>query len=318
MMNDFKYSHLLESCNLCPHKCGINRLKSSAGFCRASGVPEISTVIAHYGEEPPLSGNKGSGTIFFKHCNMNCSYCQNYQISQECDNLKLKNEHIIKLEDCMLDLQAQGCHNINLVSPTIWVPHIMDALSTVRAKENGLTIPSVYNSGGYENPETIKMLEGFIEIYMPDMRYSENESAYKYSGVKNYVENNHKSLIEMYRQVGGLKTDANGIAVSGLMIRLLILPGISGEIKKSLDFINQELSTDVYISIMSQYEPLYKAYSYPEINRLINQDEYDRIVDYADRLGFYNGAIQDFEGDAEGKDLFTPDFESDEVFKYKK
>jgi len=318
MVNDFKYSHFLESCTLCPHKCGVNRLKSSDGFCRASGVPEISTGLAHFGEEPPVSGDKGSGTIFFKHCNMSCVYCQNYQISQECDNLILKSEQTIKLEDCMLDLQAQGCHNINLVSPTIWVPHIMNALSTARTRENGLTIPVVYNSGGYENPETIKMLEGFIEIYMPDMRYSENESAYKYSGVKNYVENNRKSLIEMYRQVGGLKTDENGIAVSGLMIRLLILPGIAGEIKKSLDFIKYELSTDVYISIMSQYEPLYKASGYPEINRLINLDEYDRIVDYADKLGFYNGAIQDFEDDAEGKDLFTPDFESEGVFKYKK
>ena len=318
MITDFKYSHLLESCTLCPHKCRVNRFESRKGFCRASSVLEISTMLPHYGEEPPVSGDKGSGTIFFKHCNMGCVYCQNFQISQECDNLTLKKEHTLKLEDCMLNLQDLGCHNINLVSPTIWVLHIIDALDTVKSKENGLIIPVIYNSGGYEDPRTIKLLEGFIEIYMPDIRYSGNESAYKYSGVKNYVENNRKSLIEMYRQVGGLKTDNNGIAVRGLIIRLLILPGNADEIKKSLDFIKSELSTDVYISIMSQYEPLYKAFCYPEINRLINRDEYNRIVDYADKLGFYSGAIQEFEEHIEEKDLFRPDFESDDVFKFKK
>jgi putative pyruvate formate lyase activating enzyme len=318
MVYDTKYSHLLESCALCPHKCRINRFKSSKGFCRASGDLEISTFLPHYGEEPPVSGNKGSGTIFFKHCNMHCVYCQNYQISQEYGSLALKNDPIVKLEDCMLALQALGCHNINLVSPTIWVPHILDALSAIKSKEDGLKIPVVYNSGGYEDPMTIKMLEGFVEIYMPDIRYSENETSYRYSGINNYVENNRKSLLEMYRQVGRLKTDKNGIAVHGLMIRLLILPGNADEVKKSLDFIKSELSTDVYISIMSQYAPLYKASSHPEINRLINRDEYNRIVDYADKLGFYNGAIQEFEEHIEEKDLFKPDFESDAVFKYKK
>jgi putative pyruvate formate lyase activating enzyme len=318
MVTDFKYSHLLESCTLCPHKCRVNRFKSRKGFCSASSIMEISTRLPHYGEEPPISGNKGSGTIFFKHCNMKCVYCQNFQISQEYDSLSLKNGGTAKLEDYMLKLQNLGCHNINLVSPTIWIPHIIDALSSVRTKENGLTIPAVYNSGGYEDPETVKLLEGFIEIYMPDMRYSRNESAYKYSGVKNYVENNRKSLIEMYRQVGGLKTDDNGIALRGLMVRLLILPDNVNEIKGSLDFIKYELSTDVYISIMAQYKPLYKALNHPEINRLINYDEYTKIVHYAEKLGFYSGAIQEFEEHAQEKDLFMPDFENKDVFKFKK
>jgi putative pyruvate formate lyase activating enzyme len=318
MVTDFKYSHLLENCTLCPHKCGVNRFKSRKGFCKASNVMEISTMLPHHGEEPPVSGDKGSGTIFFKYCNMRCVYCQNFQISQECSSLPLKNEDAAKLGDCMLKLQNLGCHNINLVSPTIWSLHIIDALSTVRTKENGLTIPVIYNSGGYEDPETIKLLEGFIDIYMPDMRYSRNESAYKYSGVKNYVENNHKSLIEMYRQVSGLKTDKNQIAISGLMVRLLILPDNVSEIKESLDFIKYELSTDVYISIMSQYRPLYRAPSYPEINRLINYKEYTKIVNYAEKLGFYSGAIQEFEEHAGEKDLFIPDFENNDVFKFKK
>jgi len=318
MRADFKYSYLLESCALCPHKCRINRFESTKGFCGASNVMEISSILPHFGEEPPISGNKGSGTIFFQHCNMRCVYCQNFQISQEYHDLIPKNNNKLKLEDCMLELQEMGCHNINLVSPTIWIVHIIDALNTLRLRKKGLGIPVIYNSGGYEDPEMIKRLDGFINIYMPDVRYSRNESAYKYSGVKNYVDNNHKSLIEMYRQVGGLKTDKKGIALSGLMIRLLILPGNSDEIIETLDFLKYELSTDVYISIMAQYKPLYKAFSYPEINRPINHDEYSKIVSYAEKLGFFNGAIQEYEEPGEEKNLFLPDFKKKDVFEFKK
>lgn len=318
MRADFKYSYLLENCTLCPHKCRINRFENTKGFCRASSKMEISTIMPHFGEEPPISGIKGSGTIFFKHCNMKCVYCQNFQISQEHNDLFSRKTDELKLEDCMLELQEKGCHNINLVSPTIWTVHIIDALDSLRTREKEITIPVVYNSGGYEDPKTIKLLEGFINIYMPDIRYSRNESAYKYSGVKNYVENNRKSLIEMYRQVGGLKTDKNGIALGGLMVRLLILPDHAGEIIETLDFIKHELSTDVYLSIMSQYQPLYKAFSYPEINRPINHDEYSKIVSYAQKLGFFNGAIQGYEEHEEKNDLFVPDFNKKDVFKFKK
>ena len=318
MSVDFKYSYLLENCTLCPHRCRINRFKSTKGFCRASSKMEISTILPHFGEEPPISGNKGSGTIFFKHCNMRCVYCQNFQISQEYNDLFSKKKNTFKLEDCMLELQEMGCHNINLVSPAIWTVHIIDALSSLRTREKGLSVPVIYNSGGYEDHETIKLLEGFINIYMPDIRYSRNESAYKYSGVKDYVENNRQSLIEMYSQVGGLKTDKKGIAVSGLMVRLLILPENTDEIIETLDFIKHELSTDVYISIMSQYKPLYKAFRYPEINRPINHDEYSKIVSYAEKLGFFNGAIQGYEEPEKDKDLFTPDFNKKDVFKFKK
>lgn len=318
MAADFKYSSILESCTLCPYNCRTDRFKNNNGFCRASSVMEISCILPHFGEEPPISGTKGSGTIFFKHCNMRCVYCQNFQISQENDKPFLKNDAMPNLDECMLELQKRGCHNINLVSPTIWSAHIIDSLNSLRTKETGLDIPVIFNSGGYENPDTIKMLEGFINIYMPDIRYSRNESAYKYSGIKNYVENNRRSLIEMYRQVGGLKTDKNGIAISGLIIRLLILPGIAHEVTESLDFIRNELSADVYISIMTQYKPLYKALHYPEINRLINQDEYNSIVDYAEKLGFYHGAFQEYEEIEKEKDLFVPDFNNKDIFKFRK
>ncbi|MDD5659863.1 MAG: radical SAM protein, partial [Actinomycetota bacterium] len=176
----------------------------------------------------------------------------------------------------------------------------------------------VFNSGGYEDAKIIKMLNGFIEIYMPDLRYNNDDHAYKYSGIKNYVENSRKSLIEMYSQVGGLKTNKDGIAVSGLMVRLLILPNDIGGVKKSLDFIKYELSTDIYLSIMAQYHPLYKSNRFPEMNRRINYHEYAEIIRYAQKLGFDNGAFQDYDDMKAEKDLFIPDFRDDKVFGYKK
>ncbi|MCL4378191.1 MAG: radical SAM protein [Actinobacteria bacterium] len=311
------YLNLLKKCILCPHKCRVNRLERQKGFCRASHIIKISSAMPHYGEEPPISGIRGSGTIFFGHCNMKCVYCQNYQISQEYKENDFMTPDIEELAGIMINLQKTGCHNINFVSPTIWTAQIIEALKIARNKK-GLTIPAVFNCGGYENPKIIKILKGFIEIYMPDIRYSNNDIAYKYSGIKNYVENNRKSLIEMYSQVGALETDKKGIAVKGLMIRLLILPENTGEVKKSLDFIKNELSTDVYISIMAQYHPLYKAKGFPEINRRINYTEYNEIVKYAQKLGFRNGFIQDFENLNMKEDLFIPDFDKKEVFKYKK
>ena len=311
------YLNLLKSCVLCPHKCKVNRLADEIGFCGALSDIEISSALPHYGEEPPISGSRGSGTIFFGHCNMKCVYCQNFQISQEFKENTFMVLTIPELADIMVKLQKLGCHNVNYVSPTIWIPQIIEALKIARSEKN-LTIPAGFNSGGYENPEIIKMLKGFIEIYMPDMRYNNDSNAYKYSGVKNYTENNKKSLIEMYSQVGGLKTGKSGVAQRGLMVRLLIMPNNIGEVKKSLDFIKNELSTDVYISIMAQYHPLYKAHSFPELNRRINHNEYIEIINYAEKLGFSNGAFQDYENTEAGEDLFIPDFNSEDVFRYKK
>jgi len=313
------FLNLLKKCTLCPHKCKVNRLQKEKGYCKALDEVLISSYLAHFGEEPPISGENGSGTIFFGYCNMKCVYCQNFQISQEFSYDDFKKINIQDLSKIMILLQEKGCHNINLVSPTIWIPHIIESIKLAREKNN-LKIPIVYNCGGYENPKIIKLLKGFIQIYMPDIRYSDDENAYKFSKIKNYVENNQKSLIEMYNQVGPLKINKKGIAIKGLMIRLLIMPNNVSGVKKSLDFIKNELSTDVYISIMAQYNPLYKAKFYPEINRKISYKEYNEIIKYAEKLGFSNGAIQEFEGlnQQNMEDLFIPDFKSENIFKYKK
>mgnify|MGYP005863373205 CR=1 FL=1 len=300
---------ILKNCVLCPHKCRVNRKIGQTGFCKAKDIPVVSSVMAHHGEEPPISGTKGSGTIFFSYCNMSCIYCQNYQISQEHFGSLFS---INKLSKSMLSLASQGCHNINLVSPTIWIPQIVKAYFD--AKKHGLSIPLVYNTGGYERARIIKMLNGIINIYMPDIRYSSNIMAKKYSGIENYVENSRKSILEMYRQVGGLEFDRNGTAKKGLLIRLLVLPGDISGVKQTLDFIKYELSNDIYLSIMSQYYPEYKACNYPELNRRINSKEYFKIVSYAEKLGLVNGWTQ--EHILTEEDLFMPDFKKKKVFKY--
>ncbi len=269
--------------------------------------------MPHHGEEPPISGNRGSGTIFFTYCNMKCVYCQNYQISQEFEGTKCS---ISELADSMIKLQNLSCHNINFVSPTIWIPQIVKALSIARNK--GLSVPTVFNTGGYDNPKIIKMLDGIIDIYMPDMRYSNDDMARKYSMVEEYVRYNRQSVKEMYRQVGGLKVDPEGVALKGLMIRLLVLPENIGGIKKTLDFIKNELSTDVYLSIMAQYHPTYKASRYPELNRMITAKEYLEVVKYAEKRGFSYGWTQDHISLNSKEDLFIPDFKDKKIFKYYK
>lgn len=304
---------ILSKCIICPHKCRTNRKKEEKGFCNAGYEPVVSSAMPHHGEEPPISGSSGSGTIFFTYCNMKCVYCQNYQISQEHEGRKTS---ISSLADTMLKLQKVGCHNINFVSPTIWIPQIVKALSIARKK--GLSIPTVFNTGGYDNPKIIKMLDGVMDIYMPDARYSSDNMAEKYSMIKNYVKYNRLSLIEMYRQVGGLKLDKNGVAKKGLLIRLLVMPNNIGGTKQTLDFIKNELSTDVYLSIMAQYHPAYKARNYPELSRRITAREYFEIVKYAEKKGFNFGWTQDYISLNSSEDLFIPDFKDKKVFKYYK
>lgn len=274
-------------------------------------MPRMSRAMPHHGEEPPISGRHGSGTIFLTHCNMKCDYCQNYQISQEHKGIDIS---ISRLSEYMIDLQDSNCHNINLVSPTIWMPQIVEA--AVLARKKGLKIPLAYNTGGYDNPDIIRMAGGVFDIYMPDMRYSSNLMAKKYSHINNYVENNRESVKEMYRQVGGLKTCGDGIAKRGLLIRLLVLPDDIAGIKKTLDFIKNELSTDVYLSIMAQYHPAYKARRFSGLDRSIITGEYLDIVKYAVKLGFDSGWTQDFESLQSGEDLFIPDFNNKKIFKY--
>jgi putative pyruvate formate lyase activating enzyme len=302
---------LLECCTICPHKCKANRKQGNAGFCKSGYIPVVSAIMAHHGEEPPISGTRGSGTIFFSHCNMRCDYCQNYQISQEHTGMLFTAP---ELALSMLKLQEAGVHNINLVSPSIWIPQIMQTLSI--AKQAGLKIPIVYNTGGYDDPEIIKMLSGIVDIYMPDIRYSSNEMAEKYSHIKNYVGNNRDAIREMYRQAGILKLDKSGIAKKGLIIRLLVMPGNIAGINKTLDFLKKELSGDIHLSIMAQYHPEYKARSIPAISRRISKEEYHKVTDYAEKLGFYNGWTQEYSSLSEKEDLFIPDFKNEKVFKY--
>lgn len=286
----------LKKCAICPRKCGVNRLEGEKGYCRAPLKAAVYSYLAHHGEEPPLSGTKGSGTIFFSHCNMKCAYCQNYHFSQ------LDNGNEVeagKLADIMLYLQDMGCHNINLVSPTHFMPQILAALEG--ALEKGLEVPIVYNTGGYELADVIKLIAGVIDIYMPDMRYSDDAPAKNYSDAVNYVQHNRSSVKEMRRQVGDLIRDNGGIAKRGLIIRLLALPEDISGIKKTLRFIKDEISPDAYLSIMSQYYPAFKACNYKEISRGVTRDEYENIVDEARKLGLNNSWIQDAPAEFDAK-----------------
>ena len=282
---------LLESCRVCPRECGVNRLKDDKlGFCRSGLNPVISSVSSHHGEEPPLSGTSGSGTIFFANCNLRCVYCQNYPISQMGNG---EERTPGELACQMLWLQEQGCHNLNLVTPTHFMPQILKALGI--ARERGFNLPIVYNTSGYETIEALKLLDGIVDIYLPDMRYSDDRTSLKYSIAPHYPEINRAAIKEMYRQVGNLALDANGIAKRGLIIRHLILPcGLSGT-EKIMKFLAEEISKDVYISLMSQYFPAYKATQYKEINRRITTDEYDEAYQAMQKYGLENGWVQEFE-----------------------
>ena len=256
---------LLEECRVCPRECGTNRLKNDKlGFCRSGLNPVISSVSAHHGEEPPLSGTKGSGTIFFANCNLRCVYCQNYPISQMGNG---EERTPGELACSMLWLQEQGCHNLNLVTPTHFMPQILKALGI--ARERDFKLPIVYNTSGYDSVESLRLLDGIVDIYLPDMRYSDDQASSKYSIAPHYPEINRAAIKEMYQQVGNLELDEHGIAKKGLIIRHLILPnGLSGT-GKIMKFLAEEISKDVYISLMSQYFPACKAAEYKELNRRI-------------------------------------------------
>ena len=282
---------LLESCRVCPRACGVNRLKDEkTGFCRSGLNPMISSVSPHHGEEPPLSGTKGSGTIFFTNCNLRCVYCQNYPISQMGNGA---DRTVGELACQMTWLQEQGCHNLNLVTPTHYVPQILKALGI--ARDRGFNLPIVYNTSGYDSVETLKLLDGIVDIYLPDMRYNDNSVALRYSVALHYVEVNRAAIKEMYRQVGNLSVDEKGIASRGLIIRHLVLPGGLSGTEGVMKFLAEEISRDVYISLMSQYFPAYKTGEFPEINRRINEQEYDEAYDAKMKYGLKNGWVQEFE-----------------------
>ena len=271
---------LLEECRLCPRECKVNRLKDERGACRTGRKAVVSSYGPHFGEEAPLVGFNGSGTIFFTWCNSRCVFCQNYEISQLGEGEPVSPE---ALAEMMLALQRMGCHNINFVTPTHVVPQILEAL--IIAAEKGLNVPLVYNTGGYDSVETLKLLEGIFDIYMPDMKYSDPEIAEKYSGLKNYPEINKAAVKEMHRQVGDLLLDESGIATRGLLVRHLVLPnGLAGT-EEIVRFIAREISPNTYVNIMDQYRPCYRAYEYPELSRRITAQEYLAAVRAAEEAG---------------------------------
>ncbi len=293
----------LSSCDICPHHCGVNRLAGQRGFCRSGDKPSISSFCAHHGEEPALSGTRGSGTIFFGNCNMRCVYCQNYQISQDYELQKANETDTRTLAQRMLYLQDElKCHNINLVSPTHYIPQIVRAL--VEAVPLGLRLPLVYNTGGYDSLDIIKMLDGIIDIYLPDMRYASNDIAKKYSGAPDYVAHNRQAIKEMYRQTGNLITDENEIAEQGVIVRHLILPGGLSGSKDSLTWLANEVSKDVTMSVMSQYYPCHLATKMPGLDRTITYEEYSAVVNLLEKLGLENGWLQEMDAPAN----YLPDF----------
>ncbi|WP_286974433.1 radical SAM protein [Acetomicrobium sp. UBA5826] len=271
-----KALEISSNCELCPRKCHVNRLKDEKSFCKTGRNAIVSSYGPHFGEEKVLVGRFGSGTIFFTHCNLACVFCQNYDISQLGKGNEVSAQ---ELADIMLELQRMGCHNINLVSPTHCVAQILEAL--LIAFEEGLKIPIVYNTGGYDSVDTLKLLDGIVDIYMPDIKYGDDERGMRYSSAPNYFSVAKSAVKEMHRQVGDLKTDDSGIAVKGLLVRHLVLPNDLAGTEKVMEFLATEISTETFVNIMDQYHPLYKAKQYPELSRSINRAEFQRAVKIA-------------------------------------
>jgi len=284
---------MLESCCICPRNCKVNRLKDEKGFCKTGLKAKVCSFMPHQGEEPPISGEKGSGTIFFSNCNMACVYCQNYEFSQMGQGREVSVEELAQF---MLDLQQMGCHNINLVSPTHVLPQILQAL--IIAIPKGLKVPLVYNTGGYELPDIIKLLEGIVDTYLPDMRYGDASLAVKYSLAPDYPKFNQEAVKEMHRQVGIAKINEAGIIEKGLIIRHLVLPNQVSSTDSIMKFIAEHISQDSYISLMSQYLPYHKAKAieFKDISRRLKQEEYAEARDIMQKYGLYNGWVQESYG----------------------
>lgn len=280
-------NRLLDKCMLCPRKCGVNRNKGKIGFCHASNKIKIAKAYLHKWEEPPITGENGSGTIFFSNCNLRCLFCQNYYIGEEGNGVEIS---VDRFSEICLDLQGRGATNINLVTPTHYVPLIIDGIKL--AKSRGLTIPIVYNSSGYENVDTIKLLDGIVDVYLPDFKYFNDELAMKYSKCDNYFENASSSLKEMVRQKPECIFDDNGIIKSGVIVRHLLIPEMENDSKKILKYLYDTYEDKIYISIMNQYTPVRKC-KYEELNNTVDDSVYEDIIDYAWDLGIRNAFIQE-------------------------
>ncbi len=303
-----RFTNQLIKCECCPRKCGVNRLEGKTGFCRVGAGIRMSHAGLHFGEEPPISGSRGSGTIFFSGCNLRCVFCQNYQISQGFQKGRDRTLTSDELAYEMLRLQDEGAHNINFVSPSHMIFQMADAI--IEAKGKGLVIPVVYNSNGYDSTGALRQIRGLVDIYLPDIKYMDNRIGKRFSLVDDYADIVPDVLREMLDQAGNLQIDDDGVAVRGLLVRHLVMPGHSEDSRRCLRFL-ADLSPDIHVSIMSQYSPQYKACDFPEINRLLTVDEYDEITDYALGLGLENAFIQELKS----RDYYLPDFDLERPFK---
>lgn len=279
---------LLASCELCPRNCKVNRLAGQAGFCQAPVRPKLARAALHHWEEPCISGSRGSGTVFFSHCNLKCLFCQNYRISQEHFGYEISEA---ALADIFLQLEQTGAHNINLVSPTPYIPSIAEAI--ILARRHGLQLPIIYNSNGYESAGAIARLSGLVNIYLPDLKYYHDQTAARYSAAPDYFKTATGAIREMYAQVGPPEFDSQGIIKQGLIIRHLLLPEGVEEAKLILDWINENLPREVYVSLMAQYFPTYRAKETAPLNRRITKQEYENIIDYFCTIGLENGYVQE-------------------------
>ncbi|MGQ9502312.1 MAG: radical SAM protein [Anaerolineae bacterium] len=275
------YEHLVQ-CDVCPWVCKVNRRAGELGFCRVGELAGVASYGPHLGEESVLRGWRGSGTIFFTGCNLKCKFCQNYEISQLDEGAPVEPQRLAAI---MLELQEMGCHNINFVSPSHVVPQIL--MAVLIAAQAGLRLPLVYNSGGYDSLTMLRILDGVIDIYMPDMKYADANIARRYSGISNYPQVNQAAVREMHRQVGDLVVDENGLARRGLLVRHLILPEDLAGTARIVEFLAREISPHTYLNLMDQYRPAYKACEYPELSRRITRAEWDEAVAWARKAGLY-------------------------------
>lgn len=293
---------LLNNCNLCPRNCSVNRNCGEVGYCNAGNDITIAKYYLHKWEEPCITGEKGSGTIFFTYCNLRCLFCQNYKISTLNYGINIT---IDKFSEICLELQSRGATNINLVTPTHFVPLIIEGIKL--AKDMGLKIPIVYNSSGYENVDTIKLLDGIVDVYLPDLKYYSDEYAIKYSKCNNYFKFASKAIGEMIRQKGTCKFDESGHIISGVIVRHLLLPGMEADSKKILKYLYDNYGNKIFISIMNQYTPVREC-KYQELNEKVDNSVYDDVIDYAWDIGIRNAFIQE---EGTQSESFIPDFDID-------
>jgi len=295
-MND----QLYHPCQICPRRCGVNRHLGRTGYCRAPAQPQTAKFMTHRWEEPCISGANGSDAVFFSHCNLNCVFCQNHQISQHGDGQAISETALAR---AFLELQSLGTHNLNLVSPSPYLPSVVESLRL--ARRDGLTIPVVYNTNAYELPESLSLLNGLVDIYLPDLKFFSPETSAKYCGASDYFENAASAILTMFDQVGPTQIGPDGLMRRGLLIRHLVIPGLVDESKRILDWISRSLPPTVYLSLMAQYYPAYRASEFPEINRRLTQAEYDEIIDCFFEAGLKYGFMQELDSATED---FTPKF----------